>query len=68
MWIVCCWQLIASNTREHPASSWHTWLYSQIRCWHNLKVTLPSVATDLCLSWPKGLNLVTVGGFMKTPV
>ena len=24
------------------------------------------LATDLCLSWPKVLNLVTVRGFMKT--
>ena len=26
------------------------------------------VATDLCLSWPKVLNLVTVRGVTKTPV
>ena len=26
------------------------------------------LATDMCLSWPKVLNLVTVRGFMKTPV
>ena len=33
----------------------------------NLKTTV-FLATDLCLSWPKVLNLVTVRGFMKTPV
>ena len=27
-----------------------------------------ALATDLCLSWPKVLNLVTVRGLMKTPV
>ena len=27
-----------------------------------------TIATDLCLSWPKVLNLVTLRGFMKTPV
>ena len=27
-----------------------------------------NVATDLCLSWSKVLNLVTVRGLMKTPV
>ena len=26
------------------------------------------LATDLCLSWPKVLNLVTVRGLMKTLV
>ena len=26
------------------------------------------LATDLCPSWPKVLNLVTVRGFMKTPL
>ena len=26
------------------------------------------LATDLCLSWPKVLNLVTVRGVTKTPV
>ena len=27
-----------------------------------------TLATDLCLSWPKVLNLVTVRGVMKTSV
>ena len=27
-----------------------------------------SLATDLCLSWPKVLNLVTVRASLKTPV
>ena len=31
-------------------------------------ITLWFLATDLCLSWPKVLNLVTVRGLMKTPV
>ena len=26
-----------------------------------------TLTTDLCLSWPKVLNLVPVRGFMKTP-
>ena len=30
--------------------------------------TTERVATDLCLSWPEVLNLVTVRGSMKTPV
>ena len=33
-----------------------------------LSKTYSKVATDLCLSWPKVLNLVTVRGLMKTPV
>ena len=35
-----------------------------------IRVTLNNVinlATDLCLIWPKVLNLVTVRGFMKNP-
>ena len=34
---------------------------------HPLK-TDPMLATDLCLSWTKVLNLVTVRGLMKTVV
>ena len=33
-----------------------------------LPYTIYLVATDLCLSWPKVLNLVTVRGLMKTLV
>ena len=40
---------------------------------HGLKaeqilLALAHIATDLCLSWPKVLNLVTVRGLMKTLV
>ena len=38
---------------------------------HTLVLTrewIAMLATDMCLSWPKVLNLVTVRGFMKTPV
>ena len=31
------------------------------------KTSIP-LATDLCLSWPKVLNLVTVRASLKTPV
>ena len=31
-------------------------------------MTVPYLATDLCLSWPKVLKLVTVRGFMKNPL
>ena len=31
-------------------------------------LSMPQLATDLCLSWPKVLNLVTVRGLMKTLV
>ena len=31
-------------------------------------IAVHCIATDLCLSWPKFLNLVTVRGLMKTLV
>ena len=36
------------------------------KTWRSTSKT--GLATDLCLSWPKVLNLVTVRGLMKTPV